>query len=157
MPILTSQDDSHQCEHLLTQEMHPSNPFVCAVSRDFWDSISIRSPGSILSKLGKIYAFITCISSPSHDLGHFGYLLKQANTSRGLPGAQTSNPAPHWSDFVSNPSRLQVHPARPRCTPSRPSRAPPRGAGGGRTGGGGGACATGVVGGWGLRVDEVTV
>jgi hypothetical protein len=32
-----------------------------------------------------MYAFITCISSPSHDLGHFGYLLKQANTSRGLP------------------------------------------------------------------------
>eukprot|EP00966_Prymnesium_polylepis_P146996 3395047-Prymnesium_polylepis.1 len=34
---LTSQDDSHQCEHLLTQEMHPSKPCVCAVSRDFRD------------------------------------------------------------------------------------------------------------------------
>jgi hypothetical protein len=50
-------------------------------------------------QIRKIYDFITCISSPRHDLGHFGYLLKQANTSRGLPGAQTSNPAPHWSDF----------------------------------------------------------
>eukprot|EP00966_Prymnesium_polylepis_P144154 3328071-Prymnesium_polylepis.2 len=33
--------------------------------------------------------FRASISSPSHELGHFGHLLKQANTSRDLPGSRT--------------------------------------------------------------------